>query len=556
MLFLAEMDRSRVEVKAGKTSPIINRSFKLQTAIFPRKHYLVWALGNLLMAVIVYFEYVYQYVMCWIGINGNLMDNCLTVIACILLINTVINVVHAVSYSTAPGAGPLSPKQKDLMGLRCDTSHFETPVQDVSSHSHRSPSLAFNLSNLTSKSSSSLVRTERNRLSFTYGSPSSSFDGSFSSFSSQAHSFLTKRSSPYQVSKSFFNSSDDGGIISPSFRSPLYNAPLPEEEFMTQQETLNRYLKFRFETLQDKLNLYGRDFPSYQGADYGDLSKTAYMLATRPLKSPTSKSKDSKDDLVKVAADEYWLQAGVSESCLREWMAKLRRWMSVVVLRGIVKEIDEVNVLLKHHGFSEVQIGESSLHSLKQVHVSKGSALVRLACLLPILELTVHQEYLVERIRALAACGYLSSFCWNKGGSTKNRKDWGDDLVTDCELIAHIFCMYMDIHLPPDSRFPDGKAFSSQYFVKAPAKPKTAKIDDKMVLYQSQLHPPHFMVVSKEVTYDLPAGRHNLFSTLLLFLHYLKVKKSCMLGQVNLGLIGIDLLYVIDPIPEDMNFKI
>ena len=41
-------------------------------------------------------------------------------------------------------------------------------------------------------------------------------------------------------------------------------------------------------------------------------------------------------------------------------------------------------------------------------------------------------------------------------------------------------------------------------------------------------------------------GRNNLFHTLILFLHHIKTKESGVLGRINFGVSGINILWVID----------
>jgi len=53
---------------------------------------------------------------------------------------------------------------------------------------------------------------------------------------------------------------------------------------------------------------------------------------------------------------------------------------------------------------------------------------------------------------ALAAGGYMSEYRWDKGGKTKGR-EWAEDLPTDSAVVMHIFCVYMDVHLPPHPRY-------------------------------------------------------------------------------------------------------
>ena len=546
------MDKSRQALKAGKVSPIVDRSFKFQRKNFPPQRLLAWACTNFFLALILFLEVKFNIVLELLGLDdGNVANGCLVVIAVILLINSLLDVSQAATTSVKPPVLPLSPEQKKLMGVKSDMAIFQdTSVLDTPNRSINSPSLQFSLAHVNSKTSSS--RSTPYRYSFEQSHTASPQLGSRRSPSPDLSYF--NKSSPFFPRSPVFNSSGES-FLSPARKSPFCNSPLPEEDFMTDQKTLNSYLKAHFEVTQSKTISFGADLSQPQSWGHvtsigsecmADLSKTAYQLSARSPKSPV-RNKDNRDDFSKVASSEYWTHAGIKEGSIREAVARLRQWIVLIILRGLVREIDQVNKLLQHHGFSEVQVGESSLNSLKQVHLSKRNELVKLAWLLPFLEVTSHQEYLVDRIRTLAAGGYMSDFKWNKGGVPKDRKEWNDDLITDSELIMYLFCVFMDLHLPNDPRFPDGKSFSSQYFVKTPDKPKMAKIDDKMVVYQNQLHPPNYRLVTKVVAYDVPPGRHNMLCALLLFLHHLKTKKHSMLGQVNLGLSGINVLYVVEP---------
>ena len=48
----------------------------------------------------------------------------------------------------------------------------------------------------------------------------------------------------------------------------------------------------------------------------------------------------------------------------------------------------------------------------------------------------------------------------------------------------HLLCAYLDSQMPPNPQFPDGKAFSSQYFHKTPSRiGKPLKINSYLVKY-------------------------------------------------------------------------
>lgn len=544
------MDKFRVPVNAGQGSPVVDRSFNYQRSLIPPKKSLLRGVINLIFAFFLFFEVTFNLFQIWLGIRNNILNSCLFVFAVIFAVNSFLNFFQAANTSITAHSLPLSPMQKKLMGIVNNTAYQSTPVLRTSSSQslvNSSSPRAFNLSSFSNQSNSPS--------SYAHHSESPSyFETSQGSNGMNLHSsYINNKASPYFHNSSFLDSSGESMMLHHR-KSPFLNSPLPEEEFMTDQKTLNSYLKSYFEIANKTKSRFVNDFSpaqawghSYYDCDNNiDLSKTIYQLSTRSPKSPTE-SATRKDDAAaaKLAASEYWVHSDVSNDTLRKWMAKLRRWLALVLLRGLIKKIDEMNKLLKQCGYVEVQVGESSLSALKQLQVNIQCQ-SGLAYLLPYLEISSNQEYLVNRIRRLAGGGYMSDFQWNIGGNVKDHNDWGDDLVTDSELIIHLFCVYMDNHLPPDPRFPNGKSFSTQYFIKTPTKPKAEKLSDRMVIYQSHLRPPHFLVVTKDMSYDLPPGRHNMLTSLLLFLHHLKTKKSSMLGPVNLGLIGIDVLYVLD----------
>lgn len=51
--------------------------------------------------------------------------------------------------------------------------------------------------------------------------------------------------------------------------------------------------------------------------------------------------------------------------------------------------------------------------------------------LIPFLDMTIHQDYLVHRLRELSAGGAISAYRWNGGSSNFNGKPWKDEYPTD-----------------------------------------------------------------------------------------------------------------------------
>lgn len=286
---------------------------------------------------------------------------------------------------------------------------------------------------------------------------------------------------------------------------------------------------------------FNRSFSDYTPI----LRKYQYQIACR---SPTSSKSAAKDDDVdestKYTPDEVWRRVGVGVDITERWVENLRKWLRETILVRVVKEIKSANNQLARCGCEDMQIGEVSISHLKQLALTKSQQVPHLNELIPFLEATHNQEYLVTRIREIAAGGCMSDFNWNGGNSFKG-KPWGEHLPSDCAILMHLFCTYMDCRLPPNPKSPDGKTFTNQYFLKTPDKPNVSK-KDNLCIYQSSINPPHFKVILQDDIWNPRKGRNNMFHAILLFLHHVKEHEKHMLGRVNLGLSGINVLWVLE----------
>nr|XP_060632290.1 transmembrane protein 209 [Anolis sagrei ordinatus] len=273
------------------------------------------------------------------------------------------------------------------------------------------------------------------------------------------------------------------------------------------------------------------------------LRKFQYQPACRS--QTPSAHKDEADLSSKQAAEEVWARVSMSRQLLDHmdtWTAKFRNWLNETILVPLVQEIESVSTQLRRMGCPELQIGDASISSLKQAALVKAPLIPTLNTIVQYLDLTPNQEYLVERIKELSQGGCMSSFRWNRGGDFKARK-WDTDLPTDSAILMHVFCTYLDARLPPHPKYPDGKTFTSQHFIQTPDKPDVSN-ENLFCIYQSSVNPPHYELVYQRQVYNLPKGRNNLFHTLLMFLYIIKTKESGMLGRVNLGLSGVNVLWI------------
>lgn len=318
---------------------------------------------------------------------------------------------------------------------------------------------------------------------------------------------------------------------------------------ITDLHSLSKYLREQDEkeyiksTLNSPENSGGSSFWNYgrTAMDYTHvLKKYAYQLASRSPHSLTTTNNDN-DQSNSFSGEDVWTKRGVTEDDLFLWVERLRKWICLTIVSPLRKEIEEVNAGLRRIGSEETEIGEVGVSTLKQLALTKGPYVPTLNAVVPYLDFSSNQEYLVKRIKDLGKDGCMGEFCWNSGGDYG--KEWGEHLPTDAALVVHLFCTYMDSRLPTQPKYPDGKTFTSQHFIKTPDKPNLDK-EDTVCIYQSSINPPHFQVVIGKTVHQIPKGRNNMFQALLLFLHHIDTKEHGMLGRVNLGMSGVNITWI------------
>jgi len=98
----------------------------------------------------------------------------------------------------------------------------------------------------------------------------------------------------------------------------------------------------------------------------------------------------------------------------------------------------------------------------------------------------------------------MSEFRWCSGGALHG-KPWEEHLPTDSALVMHLIATYLDLQLVPTSQRADAlpsRPFSAQHLFITPEKPHTKP--HSPVIQQVQLNPPHFILIDKDETYDVP----------------------------------------------------
>ncbi|KAM6095563.1 transmembrane protein 209-like isoform 1-T4 [Chlamydotis macqueenii] len=550
------------------TTSLIDRTIKMRKEAEARKVVWAWGLLNMGVAGMIYTEMTGKVISSYYNITHWPLWYLEFALVCLFSLNALFDFWRYFVYTVAPTSLVMTPRQRTLLGLQnaavqivqpheraakeAPSSTPSPPIQGQSVLSYspsRSPSASprFNAGCSTGYSPQLQALSSS---STSYGSaatysPNSSYNKA-SSFS------LSPSGSPYPTS---IGSVESSGLRSRYRSSPImYSSPAGQEDYITDMKSLETFLRNE-EEKQHRVQLGSADSSSPSSsptfwnysrsiADYAQiLRKFQYQLACRS--QAPSAHKDEADLSSKQAAEEVWARVTMNRQLLDHmdsWTAKFRNWINETILVPLVQEIESVNTQLRRMGSPELQIGEASINSLKQAALLKAPLIPTLNTIVQYLDLTPNQEYLVERIKELSQGGCMSSFWWNRGGDFKSRK-WDTDLPTDSSIIMHVFCTYLDSRLPPHPKYPDGKTFTSQHFIQTPHQPDISN-ENLFCIYQSSINPPHYQLIYQGHVYNLPEGRNNMFHTLLMFLCIIKTKESGMLGRVNLGLSGVNVLWI------------
>ncbi|XP_009329291.1 PREDICTED: transmembrane protein 209 [Pygoscelis adeliae] len=533
---------SKKQIMTPEQSPatsLIDRTIKMRKETEARKVVLAWGLLNVSVAGMIYTEMTGKLISSYYNITYWPLWYIELALASLFSLNALFDFWRYFKYTVAPTSLVMSPGQQTLLGLQ-NAAVQTTPPRELATKKVPSstPSPPIQGQSVLSYSPSR--------------SPSASpkFTSSCITGYSPQLQALSSNSASYGSAVTYSPSSSYNKVS--SFSPSPSGSPYPTS--IGPVEALDTFLRNE-EEKQHRVQLGSSDSSSPSSsptfwnysrsmADYAQmLRKFQYQLACRS--QAPSAHKDEADLSSKQAAEEVWARVTMNRQLLDHmdsWTAKFRNWINETILVPLVQEIESVSTQLRRMGCPELQIGEASISSLKQAALVKAPLIPTLNAIVQYLDLTPNQEYLVERIKELSQGGCMSSFRWNRGGDFKGRK-WDTDLPTDSSIIMHVFCTYLDSRLPPHPKYPDGKTFTSQHFVQTPDKPDTSN-ENVFCIYQSSINPPHYELIYQRHVYNLPKGRNNMFHTLLMFLYIIKTKESGMLGRVNLGLSGVNVLWI------------
>lgn len=582
------------------TDPVVDKVWKKRWSRKQSRLSLFWFGINLLLTLVLYYELNFNTVGSCFEVTHPVIWYTECCLAVIFLFNTLTNLLVYLRPYLMPSTVEVTASQKKLLAIsETDLGFRLSPSNSPGAVSSDGSSLIFSStpsgqssfsSGCSPRPASHITPTNigafPGHLSFgspspsvsfgSYGTPSASYDripvanlsnlsvGSNTSFgahnTSLSPSYMHNVSSPnlssfspgLHLSGSGLHSSlESSGLRSRhSLSSSFRHSPVSSHDQITDQHSLTQFLKEQEEkecktalSSPDATNTNSTSFWSYgrSAMDYTHvLRKYMYQLATRSPQSNTTRSNDN-DQSSPFAGDDVWSKRGVTEDDLYLLTERLRKWICRTIVSRLAKEITIVNTKLRRIGSEDTEIGEVSVSTLKQLALTKGLMVPTLNTVVPYLDISSNQEYLVRRILDLGKDGCMSEFSWQSGAHYG--KPWGEHLPTDAGIVVHLVCTYLDSRLPPQPKYPDGRTFTMQYFVKTPDKPNVEK-DDTLCIYQSSINPPHFQVVVGKTIYNLPKGRNNLFHALLLFFHHVKTKEHGMLGRVNMGASGVNILWI------------
>ncbi|XP_055605451.1 transmembrane protein 209 isoform X2 [Uranotaenia lowii] len=421
------------------------------------------------------------------------------------------------------------------------------------------PSQANTPANVSSVSLSSL-----NDSGMTAASPGWVFNRGSPSQKGSTSDHHHRNLSAYSLEGSFNTSANNSTGVSPSLRKLAAN----RNDFIVDEKGLQSYLRdVSFEDRQhnsflERMNNAGGTFNafwnSYKLDDMSNLLKTSlYQLSpSAPPSKQTMKEHESGSGPYNPIESDVSSEVlkKVSTVQLSNYVANLRMWISLTILQRIVSEMNSIDQSFKTRGFSDIQLGHVGLERLKKTAENQQLVTLyipRLPLLIPFLEMSTNQEYLVQRIKDLSKGSCIADYRWNSGSSYKGLS-WDEHLPTDSAIIFHLFCTYMDSQLRPLPQ-PGGRPFYHRYVVladKKSSKETLAEVATKnkakcAILFANSLK-PKFNFISDDKIHNCAHDRNNLFYVIIQFLIYMKTHHEGLVEGINLGKSGINVLCVVE----------
>ncbi|OQV11766.1 putative Transmembrane protein 209 [Hypsibius exemplaris] len=231
--------------------------------------------------------------------------------------------------------------------------------------------------------------------------------------------------------------------------------------------------------------------------------------------------------------DYSWLQLKVSAEVLHLWTENVRLWLADTVMSPLLMRIDQVNVKLKERLRMDNVVGETAPDQLRQIAQQCRQDIPELLQVIPFLDISMQQDYVVRRLRELSKDGVLGDYCWNSG-APYGGQPWQDFLPTDAAIVMHCFITFLDVLLPPDPHAPNWRSFSHRHVLRSLSMWKQED-PQKPMIHQATSNPPKYEVLLNGQFLQVAEGKNNVFHTILLFTRLLYLREKAGRGYANLG---------------------
>ncbi|KAG5680346.1 hypothetical protein PVAND_009856 [Polypedilum vanderplanki] len=367
---------------------------------------------------------------------------------------------------------------------------------------------------------------------------------------SQHNSFLSNNNSSLGSFDSTFAAHSDASY---SFQSP---SRFNNKEFIMNKKKMEEFLndvneqESKVATAIEAQNNYAAT--SFNSSFWGNYDVNGFVSSLKNLTyqlSPHNKQSSRDESFSNKDEENSEVIRQMSANKLSNCTTNVKMWLHKTILEPLVSAIDETNKAFEIRGFTDMKIGQVGIERLKKISSTNQQLIMHiptLSKLIPFLELTTNQEFLVKRLRELAKGNCLKNYKFSSGSFDETNQT--EHFPNDAGILFHLFCCYLDSQLQPvpDLSRPffgryvivgDAKKLSVEYIVKEATKNKS-----KCAILCSNLITPKFNFVSDKIhgsTYD----RNNLFYVIIQFLFHLKT--DGMLENVSLGKSGLNLLNVI-----------
>lgn len=305
--------------------------------------------------------------------------------------------------------------------------------------------------------------------------------------------------------------------------------------------------------VETQQNISANSFNSF----WGSFSESnSFMASLKNLTYQLSPhSKQTRDEsFSKKDEENAEMIRQMSANKLSNYVTNMKMWIHKTILEPLVQAIDETDKAFELRGFTDMKIGHCGIERLKKIATTNQCLLQNIPTLpklIPFLELTTNQEFLVQRLRLLAKGSCLINYKFTSSGSFDGiTSQLNDHTPNDAGIIFHIFCTYLDSQLQPVPDIPrpffsryviigESRKTSVEHFIKEASKNKA-----KCAILCSNQFTPKFNFITDKI-HGSSHDRNNIFYVLIQFLFHLK-QDGNVLENVSLGKSGLNLINIIE----------